>query len=377
MKTFYLIIVCTSVLMSCASDDTSMKTDSGLKAADFRREEHGKQIDLFTLKNANGLEVCITNYGARLVSLMVPDKYGIVRDIVCGFDSIADYVKYPQNYGATMGRYIGRILNARFSLDDEEYLLDVNNMNRHCMHGGEHSFATQVWDGVVCNDSAITLKYLSPDGENGFPGNLEVSVTYTLTENNELDISYSARTDKPTVINMGHHSFFNLSGDFNKTIMNHVLYVNGSHYTPIDTLWQVIGEIEPVKNTPLDFTSAHAIGDSIHHDQFVQLKTVGGYDHTWVLDTKGNVACLAASLTDPESGRKMEVYTNEPGMQIYTGNSLNGKVKGKQGIAYDRYSAVCIESMHYHDSPNKPQFPSTVLRPGETYNSFCRYKFKW
>lgn len=375
MKTFPLIII--SIVMSCASGNTSDKTESGLDPADFRQEVNGRQTDLFTLKNANGMEACITNYGARLVSLVVPDKNGRGQDVVCGFDSIADYIRYPQNYGATMGRYIGRILNARFTLDDKEYQLNVNNMNRHCMHGGAHGFATQMWDVTVSNDSTLTLKYLSLDGEEGFPGNLEVSITYALTGNNELDISYAATTDKATVINMGHHSFFNLSGDFNQTITDHILYVNGTHYTPIDTLWQVTGQIEPVKNTPLDFTFAHAIGDSIHHYQFAQLKTVGGYDHTWVLDTKGDTACLAASLLDPESGRKMKVYTNEPGMQIYTGNSLNGKVKGKKGIAYAPYSAVCMESMHYHDSPNKPQFPSTFLRPGENYHSFCRYKFEW
>jgi aldose 1-epimerase len=373
MKTGKLIIIslAASALMACSSQ--AGLSDSGLRKRDFATKVDGEKVGLYVLKNAGGMEACITNYGGRVVSLTAPDRNGRFDDIVCGYPSIADYLENKQNFGAAVGRYIGRILGARFTLDGVEYRLTANT-GAHCSHGGNPGFAYKVWSAKQLNRQTLQLSLLSPDGDNGFPGNLNVTLLYTLTDDNELRIDYTATTDKPTVINLSHHSFFNISGDFNKSVEGQTLYVDADSYTPFDSLKCVTGEIVSVEGTPFDFRQPHKIGERIDEPD-KQLAVTKGYDHNWVLRTGGDEHRLAARVSDAESGRTMELYTSEPGVQIYTANGLSGKTVGKRGIAYGRRTAICLETQHYADSPNKPQFPSTTLRPGETYHSVCVYRF--
>ena len=365
--TAFALLVC----VSCKKEKEM--TLSGLNIRDFQTEVDGQLTDLYVLRNENGMEACITNYGGRVVSLMVPDRNGKMEDIVCGYPTIADYLATKQNFGATIGRYIGRIVNSTFTLDSVTYHL-MPNTDTHCAHGGDPGFASKIWQAEQLDENALKLSLFSPDGENGFPGNLRVHVIFVLTKDTELDIHYEAETDKPTVINLSHHSFFNISGDFNTTVEDQSLYINADMYTPYDSLKCVTGEILPVAGTPFDFTTPHVIGERIDED-VMQLNIVKGYDHNWVLNTDGDDTKLAARLIDFKSGRTMEIYTNEPGLQIYTANGLRGAMVGKKGIAYQKRSAICMETQHFADSPNKPQFPSTVLRPGENYKSRCTYRF--
>ena len=364
------VFILSLIGISCTQ---SQITQSGINPNDFSTQLDNQPIELFVLKNKNGAEACITNYGARVVSLMTPDRNGQYEDIVCGFSNIDDYLNNKQNFGATIGRYIGRILNATFTLDSITYQLSPNT-GMHCAHGGTVGFATKVWSVQSFNDNQLTLTLLSPDGENGFPGNLNVVLTYTLTDNNELDIKYEAYTDKPTVINLSHHSFFNLSGNLNNSIENQELFINADYYTPYDSLKCVTGEILEVADTPFDFRKPHVIGERID-DDIMQLNVTKGYDHNWVLNTNNNENTLAARLVDNESGRTMEVYTNEPGLHVFTANGHKGALIGKNNIAYPKRNSICFETQHFADSPNKPNFPSTVLRPGEVYYSRCIYKF--
>lgn len=361
------------VLASCHS--SKEVTASGLQRKDFQMEVNGQHTDLFTLTNKGGMEVCITNYGARVVSILAPDRNGKPEDVVCGFSTIHEYMEQRQNFGSTVGRYIGRILNSRFTLDGVEYKLIPNNGKAgHISHGGNPGFADRIWMVEHLDSHSVCLSYLSPDGENGFPGNLKVKLTYRLTNDNALDLTYEATTDAPTVLNLSHHSFFNISGDFTKSVENQMLWVDANRFTPYDDKKCVTGEYLPVNDTPLDFRTPHTIGERINED-YSQLKVVNGYDHTWELNTKGDDTRPAAWVYDEASGRKMEVFTTEPGVQIYTGNGLKGKMTGKKGIAYPFRSAVCFETMHFQDSPNQPQFPSTALRPGETFRSHTVYRF--
>lgn len=363
----FILLLCTS----CRKEKEM--TLSGLDVRDFQTEVDGQLTNLYVLKNQNGMEVCITNYGGRVVSLMVPDRNGKMEDIVCGYPTIAEYLAKKQNFGATIGRYIGRTMYSTFTLDSITYHL-VPNTGEHCAHGGDPGFASKIWQAEQLDENALKLSLFSPDGENGFPGNLQVHVIFVVTNDNELDIHYEAETDKPTVINLSHHSFFNISGDFDTTVEDQSLYINADMYTPYDSLKCVTGEILPVAGTPFDFTTPHLIGERIN-ENVMQLNIVKGYDHNWVLNTNGDDTKLAARLIDTKSGRSMEVYTTEPGLQVYTANGLRGAMVGKKGIAYQKRTAVCLETQHFTDSPNKPQFPSTVLRPGEKYYSHCVYRF--
>ena len=363
----FILLLCTS----CRKEKEM--TLSGLDVRDFQTEVDGQLTNLYVLKNQNGMEVCITNYGGRVVSLMVPDRNGKMEDIVCGYPTIAEYLAKKQNFGATIGRYIGRIMYSTFTLDSITYHL-VPNTGEHCAHGGDPGFASKIWQAEQLDENALKLSLFSPDGENGFPGNLQVHVIFVVSNDNELDIHYEAETDKPTVINLSHHSFFNISGDFDTTVEDQSLYINADMYTPYDSLKCVTGEILPVAGTPFDFTTPHLIGERIN-ENVMQLNIVKGYDHNWVLNTNGDDTKLAARLIDTKSGRSMEVYTTEPGLQVYTANGLRGAMVGKKGIAYQKRTAVCLETQHFTDSPNKPQFPSTVLRPGEKYYSHCVYRF--
>lgn len=346
-------------------------TQSGLQRNQFQTEINGEYVDLFTLTNKNGMEVCITNYGGRVVSVMAPDRNGKMEDVVCGFPSIQDYMELRQNFGAAIGRYIGRILNATFTLDSVEYKL---NGEKHCSHGGYPGFVDRVWRPRQEDPQTLYLYYLSPDGENGFPGNLNVCLAYRLTDDNALDIVYEATTDKPTVVNLSHHSFFNISGKLSSSIENELLQIDSDYITEYDENKCVTGAFLPVRDTPFDFNEPRRIGDHIDRED-EQLKITNGYDHTWVLNTNGDDMCMAICLTDPESGRTLKVYTTEPGVQVYTANGLDGTTVGKNEIAYSFRGAICLETMHFADSPNKPHFPSTVLRPGDTYYTHTVYKF--
>lgn len=333
---------------------------------------------IYTLKNDAGMEVKVTNYGGRLMSVIIPDRDGVKRDVILGFDSVEEY--YPENnqtdFGASIGRYANRIGDGKFTLDGVEYQLPINNFN-HCLHGGPTGWQYQPYSVVSVDDSHIKLRMDSPDGDNNFPGAVTAFVTYTLTDDNKIDISYEATTDAPTIINMTNHAYFNLAGDpAGHSIVDDVLYLNASAYTPIDATCMTSGEIAPVAGTPFDFTSAHKIGDFIDNRDDIQIANGNGYDHNWVLDTNCDINEVAARVYCEKTGIQLEVYTDEPGIQFYTGNFLDGTVTGKGGVVYKQRSGLCLETQHYPDSPNKPQWPSVVLRPGETYTSHCIYVFE-
>lgn len=373
-KFFWGVGLVVTLASSCAPQPQAELTQSGLDARNFRSEVRGKATDLFTMTNAGGMEVAVTNFGGRIVSIMVPDRDGVLRDVVLGFDSVADYVNIPSDFGAAIGRYANRIDKGRIVIDGDSIQLPQNNFG-HCLHGGPEGWQYQVYDGEKLNDSTIVMTMHSPDGDANFPGNLTAVVTYTLTSDNAIDIKYEATTDKKTIVNMTNHSYFNLSGDPSQPATDHILYVNADTYTPVDSTYMTTGEIVPVCCTPMDFRQPKAIGTDIDNFEFEQLKNGNGYDHNWVLNTGGDIAQLAAKLTSPVSGISLEVYTNEPGIQVYTGNFLDGTVGGKKGIFYPQRASVCLETQHYPDSPNKPEWPSVVLEPGQTYFSQCIFKF--
>ncbi len=365
-----------SMLVSCTTQKSNNNsTDSALNPAKFDTIIDGnKVVKLYTLKNQNGMEVCVTNFGGRIVSIMVPDKDGKMQDVVLGFDNIADYINVPSDFGASIGRYANRINKGIIVIDNDSIQLPQNNFG-HCLHGGPKGWQYQVYEAKQLNDQAIELTMNSADGDQNFPGNVVAKVTYTLTPDNAIDISYSATTDKKTVINMTNHSYFNLSGDPSSLATDHKLYVNSDSITPIDSTCMTSGEMMAVKETPFDFSTERVISEKIDDRTFEQIKNGNGYDHNWVLKNKGDINTVAAKLTSPKSGITLEVYTDEPGIQVYTGNFLDGTVKGKKGTVYNKRAAVCLETQHYPDSPNKPQWPSVILEPGKTYTSHCIYKF--
>ena len=369
-KQILLVGLSTLMLMACQQKPDKVSTLSGLDPVKFSTEVNHSQTNLYTLKNKSGMEVCITNFGGRIVSIMVPDKDGKMQDVVLGFDNIDDYIRIPSDFGASIGRYANRIAQGRFVLDNDTIQLPQNNFG-HCLHGGPQGWQYQVYDANLIDNTTR----LSPDGDENFPGNVTAKVTFKLSDDNALDIKYSATTDKKTIINMTNHSYFNLSGDPSQPATDHILYVNADNYTPVDSTFMTTGEIIPVKDTPMDFITPKAIGQDITKYDFVQLKNGNGYDHNWVLNTNGDITKPAARLTSPQSGITLEVYTNEPGIQVYTGNFLDGSIQGKKGITYNQRASVCLETQHYPDSPNKPQWPSVILEPGQTYNSECIFKF--
>lgn len=368
-------------LAACGSgNQTATLTKSGLNPEKFKAEFKGDSTALYTLVNANGAEACITNFGGRLVSMMVPDKNGNFQDVVLGFDSIQAY--FPENnlsdFGASIGRYANRINQGKFVIDGDTIQLPQNNFG-HCLHGGgemgDLGWQYRVYGAEQVNDSTLKLTMVSPDGDNQFPGTLTATVTYTLLGDNSLDIKYTATTDKPTIVNLTNHSYFNLSGDPTHPVTDNELRVIASGYTPVDSTYMTTGEIASVEGTPFDFRSARTVGENIKDFSNEQIKNGNGYDHNFVLDNEGNVNNPAVELYSPESGILLTVYTNEPGIQVYSGNFLDGSVTGKKGITYNQHAGICLETQHYPDSPNKPQWPSVRLNPGETYNSECIYKF--
>ena len=362
-----------ALLMAACTPKAEKATDSGLLQSKFQTEVDGKKTDLFTLRNKNNMEVCITNFGGRIVSVMVPDKDGQMRDVVLGFDSIQDYISKPSDFGATIGRYANRINQGQFTLDGVEYQLPRNNYG-HCLHGGPQGFQYRVFDAELLNPQELQLTYRAEDGEEGFPGNITCKVLMKLTDDNAIDIQYEAETDKPTIVNMTNHSYFNLEGDAGNN-SGHLLMVDADYYTPVDSTFMTTGEIVPVEGTPMDFRTPTPVGERINDYDFVQLKNGNGYDHNWVLNTKGDVTRKCASLKSLKTGIVLDVYTNEPGIQVYAGNFLDGSLTGKKGITYNQRASVCLETQKYPDTPNKPEWPSAVLRPGEKYTSQCIFKF--
>ena len=359
---------------ACQTPVQPYTTLSGLRYADFDTVIDGVENELFVLTNPAGMEVCVTNYGARVVSIMVPDRTGTMRDVVLGFDSIADYLNYPNNFGATIGRYANRIDKGRFELDGQTIQLPVND-NGNTLHGGPNGWYTRMFRGEQTDSSSVTLHLVSLDGDENFPGTVKASVTYTVTPDNALQITYQATTDKKTVINMTNHSYFNLSGDPSRPATDHWLYVDADRFTPIDSLAIPNGEPMDVAGTPMDFTTAKPIDSALVRTDYEAIRNGIGVDHNYLLNTPGDMETVAASLLSPTSGIQLEVFTDEPGLQVYSGNYLDGTQTGKKGIAYAYRTAVCLESQHFPDSPNHPNWPSVILEPGQTYQSHCIYRF--
>ena len=369
-----LLLIFTYILIffSCNKQDHNM-----VKKELFGTLQNGENIYSYTLTNKNGMSATIINYGATVVKLKVPDKNGKIEDVILGYDSLSSYVKGASFFGGIVGRYGNRIAKGKFTLDGKEYQLPINN-GVNSLHGGTIGFNKRVWEAKEISGPALQLTYVSPDGEEGYPGTLILTVTYSLTDNNGLKIDYKATTDKPTILNPTNHCYFNLTGDPNNTILNHVLMINADKFTPVDSTLIPTGQLEDVANTPLDFTNSTEIGKRIN-DDFQQLKFAGGYDHNWVLNNYNGSVREAVTLYDSTSGILLKVLTDQPGVQFYSGNFLDGKDRGKEGIYYKFRTGLCLECQHFPDSPNEKNFPSVVLRPGETYTQTTVYEFsvKW
>ncbi|WP_029904964.1 aldose epimerase family protein [Prevotella sp. 10(H)] len=350
------------------------QTKSGLTPANFSGKVDNKEVKMYVLTNNNGAEVTVINYGGKIVSLSVPDKNGKLTDVVLGHNNLNEYLNSEEPYfGAVCGRTGNRIAKGQFTLDGVTYKLAINNGPNN-LHGGLKGFNAVVWDAKQLDNQTLELVYLSNDGEEGFPGNLNVKMIYKLTDDNEFIIDYEATTDKTTIINLTNHSYFNLSGEGDQSVNDHILTMYASNYLPTDDTAIPYGKPETVKGTPFDFTTPHAIGERIE-DDFQQLDFGKGYDHTMVLDKKDGECDLAVECYSPKTGIKMDISTTEPGVQIYTGNWMSGNFEGKHGHRYPMRAAVCFETQHFPDSINKPEYPSVILRTGETFKSKSIYAF--
>lgn len=382
--------VAAAMLTACSSADKQATTVSGLNPAAFDSTINGKKTALFILKNKNGMEVCITNYGGRIVSLVVPDKDGKPTDVVLGFDNIrqyADTLNSPSDYGSTVGRYANRINDGKIVINGDTIQLrqnDTGNGAKHCLHGGGNTgWMHQVYDADQLNDTTLVLTLVSPDGDNGFPGEVHAKAMFTILPDNTIDIVMEATTDKETVINMTNHSYFNLNGNPSKEGDNMILMVNADNYTPSDSTYMTTGEIKPVEGTPMDFRVPTPLSLNINNQEFDQIKNATGFDHNWCLNTykdgKGDDTQVCASLYSPESGIFLEMFTNEPGVQVYSGNfqgvGRDADIIRKGGLKYPKHVSVCLESQKYPDSPNKPEWPSPIVKPGENYYSHVAYRF--
>ncbi|RZK16623.1 MAG: galactose mutarotase [Hymenobacter sp.] len=382
----------TLLLAACNSQPTSSQADmtttapadsaaatpgaagSPPAAASFGKAPDGTEVQLITLTNAKGMKATISTYGGTLTSLLVPDKEGKLSDVVLGFDNVSGYLspefrKSNPYFGALIGRYGNRIAKGKFTIDGQAYQVGINN-NGNSLHGGKVGFDQKIWTakpGTSADGQTVTLTYVSKDGEEGYPGNLNVTVVYTLTADNALQLDYSATTDKATPVNLTNHAYFNLALGTSKDVLNHQVTIPADRYTVVDAQLIPTGELKPVKGTPFDFTSPHAIGERL-------AQVPGGYDHNWVLNTATGQHS-AATVYEPSTGRTMEVTTDEPGMQFYTGNFLDGSLKGKGGVVYGQHAGFCLETQHFPDSPNQPKFPSTILKPGDTYHTTTSYTF--
>ena len=374
MKKVLMLLAVAGLMVAC--NTAKEEGLSQVKQEDFQGEIDGKQVDLYTLKNANGLEMTVTNFGAHVVELFAPDRDGKFADVVLGHDKLDEYVNFEGErfLGAVIGRVGNRIANGKFSVYDVEYTLDQND-GTNCLHSGKGSLDQVVWDCEQVSPEKLVLKYNSPDMECGFPGNLDITMTYELNDNNEFVVTYEATTDKTTPVNLTHHSFFNLHGNCEGDINDHVLTLAASKFTPVDERMIPTGELQDVEGTPLDFRTPTAIGERVDAD-FEQLKLARGYDHNWVLD-KGQTEQpeLAATVYDPVSGRVLEVLTTEPAIQFYGGNFMDGSSIGKKGVKHEYRASLALETQHYPDTPNQPNVPSINLEPGQTYQQVCVYRF--
>ena len=392
MKTVLLSCLTVCLLAACETKKEPQEpelTASGLNPANFEATVNGKQTALYILKNANGMEVTVTNFGARVVSIMVPDRKGELKDVVLGYDNVDQYVdaeNSPSDYGASIGRYANRISNHSFTIDKETYTL-VANDGENCLHGGPTGWQYQVYEAEQVDDQTLKLTIVSPDGDNGFPGEVTAITTYTLKDDNTLDITWEATTTKETVINQTNHSYFNLNGNPSTVGTNMLLSVNADYFTPSDIYYIPTGKIVPVEGTPFDFREPKLLSEVINDTTFEQIKNATGIDHNFCLNTynhetnTGDDTQVAASLYSPETGILLEVFTNEPGIQVYSGNfqgvGRDADILRKHGLKYPKHVSVCLETQKYPDSPNKAGkgWPSANLKPGEKYFSHCAYKF--
>jgi aldose 1-epimerase len=375
MKTQFLVPALAMSLFA-SLQIPAMENKNGVKEEIYGEMPDGRKVKIFTLTNENGLRAKVTEYGAILVSMEVPDKSGKSADVTLGYDTLAGWLTNTNYFGASVGRFGNRIKDGKFTLDGKEYKLATNNdpggIPCH-LHGGVKGFDKVLWSGKPTADNGVEFSYVSKDGEEGYPGNLSVKVTYTLNNDNELKWEAKATTDAPTILNLVHHSYWNLSGDPTQSINDHILTLNADGFLPTDIGLIPTGKIDPVAGTPMDFTQPTVIGERVDAD-FEALKFGGGYDHAWVVE-KGDGVSLAARLKDPKSGRVLEVSSNQPAVQFYGGNFLDGTVKGKGGVAYAKRTGLCLETEGFPDAPNHPNFPSAVLRPGETYTHTMIHKF--
>jgi aldose 1-epimerase len=373
---FVILPACVYLAACNQSSDkkkTTMTDSTQTPASAFEKTIDGKQTHLYTLKNKNGIVATFTNYGGRIVSLLVPDKNGKLTDVVLGFESVEGFEKSTEPYyGATIGRYGNRIAKGKFKIDGTEYQSSINNPP-NTLHGGKNGYQSVVWDAKQIDSSTLELTYLSKDMEEGFPGNLSVKVIYSLTDDNEFKAIYEATTDKKTVVNLTNHAFFNLNGEGSGTILDHLVQIDADNYVPVDSTLIPTGKIESVHGTPFDFTKPTTIGQRIN-DNNVQLKDGKGYDHNYVLN-KHDIKTPIATVIGDKSGIKMEVFTEEPGLQFYSGNFMQAKNAMKRGIKDEFRTSFAMETQHYPDSPNQPQFPSTELKPGQVYKTQSLYKF--
>ncbi len=363
-----------ALLTACKSTDRGVK--GSVTQQEFGKMPNGESVQLFTLKNKNGIEVSITNYGGIITSLKTFDGKGLLADVALGFDTLERYLQPHPYFGAIIGRYGNRIGKARFTLDGVTYTLAKNN-GENSLHGGNEGFDKKLWKARAEEGEGaqtLVLEYTSPDGEEGYPGTLRTEVRYTLADDDSLRIDYRATTDKKTVVNLTNHTYFNLAGQGNGDILNHEIEIRASRFTPVDAGLIPTGELRNVEGTPFDFRKPRRIGERIDADD-EQIKLGGGYDHNFVLDREGDGLSLAARVVEPSTGRALEVWTTEPGMQFYTGNFLDGTITGKGGKVYPRRSGFCLETQHFPDSPNQPAFPSTVLEPGQECRSATVWKF--
>ena len=378
MKKIAQLFRMTSILLAAVAFTgctTMNKPKGSITQSPFGTTPAGRQIELFTLRNTKGMEARIMTYGGIVTSLKVPDRNGKLEDVVLGYDNLNGYLQSSPYFGAIIGRYGNRIANGKFTLDGVTYTLATNN-GPNSLHGGWKGFDRSVWTAralPTANGPSLILTYASPDGEEGYPGMLLVTAIYSVTEDNELRLDFKATTNKKTVLNLTHHSYFNLGGG--DDILSHRVIINADKFTPVDGALIPTGELRAAKGTPLDFTAPHAIGERINSTNDEQIVLGRGYDHNFVLNKKGGELSFAAEVYEPVSGRLMEVWTTEPGMQFYTGNFLDGSITGKGGRVYQFRSGFCFEPQHFPDSPNHPEFPTTVLNPGETYQSTIIYKF--
>lgn len=373
-----LIAITALAAIACNNNKTNDKTmaESNILEVPFGVLASGDSVKLFTLKNANGMEVAISDLGGTIIKWTAPDKEGKFEDITLGSNNPEDYLSNTKYLGALIGRFGNRIAKGKFSLDGKEYTLAINN-GPNSLHGGLNGFNAAIWNATPIDgaEPALKLTYLSKDGEEGYPGNLNVEVVYTLKNDNSLSIDYKATTDKSTVVNLTNHAYFNLKGEGNGDITDHEITINADKFLPTDAGLIPTGELKPVKGTPFDFTTAHLIGERINDSTDNDIKLGGGFDHCWVFTDQSNKLKSIANVLEPVSGRTMEVFTTEPAVQFYTGNFLNGKATGKSGKKYEFRYGFCLETQHFPDAPNQSAFPSTVLKPGDTYTSTTVYKF--